>query len=87
MAISLKPDHLKRYKDIAQLFIKYGRSDMVPAGSNGLDGDGLIVQEPVVSKEAEEKASQFADDLEKMGPIYVKLGQVLSSRPDILPSP
>ncbi len=26
MSISLKPEHLKRYKDIAWLFMKYGRS-------------------------------------------------------------
>lgn len=30
-------------------------------------------------------AKQLADDLEEMGPAYVKLGQVLSSRPDLLP--
>src|SRR5437879_530051 len=32
-------------------------------------------------------ASQLAHDLEEMGPAYVKLGQVLSSRPDLLPPP
>ncbi len=30
---------------------------------------------------------QLADDLEAMGPTYVKLGQVLSGRPDLLPEP
>jgi ubiquinone biosynthesis protein len=30
-------------------------------------------------------AGQLAHDLEEMGPAYVKLGQVLSSRPDLLP--
>ncbi len=30
---------------------------------------------------------QLADDLEAMGPAYVKLGQVLSSRSDLLPEP
>jgi predicted unusual protein kinase regulating ubiquinone biosynthesis (AarF/ABC1/UbiB family) len=30
---------------------------------------------------------QLADDLEEMGPAFVKLGQVLSSRPDLLPQP
>jgi ubiquinone biosynthesis protein len=30
-------------------------------------------------------AEQLADDLEEMGPAFVKLGQVLSSRPDLLP--
>lgn len=29
--------------------------------------------------------SELADDLEAMGPTYVKLGQILSSRPDLLP--
>ena len=28
MSISLKPEHLKRYRDIAWLFMKYGRSDL-----------------------------------------------------------
>src|SRR3569832_236575 len=32
-------------------------------------------------------AEQLADDLESMGPAYVKLGQVLASRPDLLPAP
>jgi hypothetical protein len=27
MAVSLKPTHLKRYKDIAVLLVKHGRSD------------------------------------------------------------
>jgi hypothetical protein len=29
MAISLKAEHLKRYRDIARLFWKYGRSDLI----------------------------------------------------------
>ena len=29
MGLSLKPQHLKRYKDVAVLLMKYGRSDMV----------------------------------------------------------
>ena len=29
MGISLKPEHLKRYKDVAWLLVKYGRSDLV----------------------------------------------------------
>lgn len=35
MGISLKAEHLRRYKDIAALFIKYGRSDLIKAA--GLD--------------------------------------------------
>ena len=29
MALSLKPEYLKRYKDVALLLWKYGRSDLV----------------------------------------------------------
>jgi ubiquinone biosynthesis protein len=35
MSISLRPEHLKRYKDIAVLLMKYGRADLVR--SAGLD--------------------------------------------------
>lgn len=29
--------------------------------------------------------AELADDLEKMGPTFIKLGQMLSGRPDLLP--
>ena len=33
MVVSLKPERLRRYKDVAKLLIKYGRSDLLsPAG-------------------------------------------------------
>jgi ubiquinone biosynthesis protein len=80
MAISLRPEHLKRYRDIAQLLIKYGRSDLVKKAKL----DEALLEEPRPTEQAE-NADAFADDLERMGPTYVKLGQLLSSRPDLLP--
>ena len=82
----MKTEHLKRYKEILRLLWKYGRSDLVqqmqvdeeladdmkPAANNG-GGTGEATPE------------QLADDLEAMGPTFVKLGQVLSSRADLLP--
>jgi predicted unusual protein kinase regulating ubiquinone biosynthesis (AarF/ABC1/UbiB family) len=84
MRISLKPNHLKRYKDIALLLWKYGRSDLVR--QMGLD-EAVEPQtlKPAIAGEA--TPDQLADDLEAMGPTYVKLGQVLSSRADLLPEP
>src|SRR5690349_3547729 len=41
---------------------------------------------PAQNDESVVPADQLADDLEEMGPAFVKLGQVLSSRPDLLPA-
>ena len=39
MVVSLRPERLKRYKDVAMLLIKYGRSDLISAA--GLEGSVL----------------------------------------------
>jgi ubiquinone biosynthesis protein len=81
MGISLKPQHLKRYHQIAWLLAKYGRSDLVK--ETGLE-ETLTAEERVTAKEAT-KADELASDLEKLGPTFVKLGQLLSSRAELLP--
>jgi Predicted unusual protein kinase len=83
MGISLKPQHLKRYQQIAWLFVKYGRSDLVKEA--GLE-ETLTAEERISPKEAA-KADELALDLEKLGPTFVKLGQLLSTRVDLIPQP
>src|SRR4029077_3272216 len=69
---------------IAVLFWKYGRSDLVKQMAvEGAFQAGEIEQDGAVAA----KAEQLADDLEAMGPTYVKLGQILAGRPDLLPDP
>jgi ubiquinone biosynthesis protein len=82
MGISLRPEHLKRYRDMAGLLFKYGRSDLVR--SAGLEG---ALEEGVEqSPDQPAKAEELANDLERMGPTFIKLGQLLSTRPDLIPT-
>ena len=76
--------HAKRYKEICLLLLKYGRSDLASA----IDIDAALGGEQLPrASAAAAPPDQLADDLEAMGPTYIKLGQVLSSRPDLLPEP
>lgn len=78
--MKIDAQHLQRYKQLARLLWKYGRSDLVT--QMGIEDDGCP---PEASPGQEALPAQLADDLEAMGPTFVKVGQVLSSRPDLLP--
>ena len=69
---------LSRYRDIAWFLAKYGRADFLNSGSLQEAGDG----EPAGSAE---HAEGLARDLEALGPTFIKLGQLLSTRGDLLP--
>jgi ubiquinone biosynthesis protein len=84
MKLSLKPHHLKRYKDIALLLWKYGASDVAKEFANEADGDE---KPPLPAKTGQPTPEELADDLEKMGPTFIKFGQLLSGRADLLPEP
>lgn len=79
--MKILPDKLSRYAAVATLFLKYGRKNVSPTTPGALTTE---VPKPDADDEAPE---QLARDLEALGPTFVKLGQVLSSRPDLLPKP
>jgi ubiquinone biosynthesis protein len=85
MGISLKPEHLARYRDIARLLWKYGRSDLVRRA--GLDHELELEPGPGPADGTTPDAEALAAELEALGPTFIKLGQLLSTRADLLPLP
>jgi len=71
-----------RYRDLARLAWRHGRSDLLADVGLG----GFTFADETVPPGDPAKAEQLADDLEAMGPTFVKLGQLLSTRYDLLPS-
>ncbi|MFP3939202.1 MAG: ABC1 kinase family protein [Thermoanaerobaculia bacterium] len=84
MSFSLRPEHVRRYRDVARLLVKHGRSELVRAADMDLAwlGDEVSRWERL-----DGRPEELADDLEALGPTFVKLGQVLSARSDLLPPP
>ncbi|MCU1453862.1 MAG: hypothetical protein JWN46_2008 [Acidimicrobiales bacterium] len=82
MELSFKPRHLVRYREVASLLVRHGLP--VWRAGNGGDDAALTAEETADLDEAGEK---LAASLESMGPTFVKLGQMLSTRADLLPAP
>ncbi|HVX41197.1 MAG TPA: AarF/UbiB family protein [Gemmatimonadaceae bacterium] len=79
----LEPKYLPRLAATIGLFTRYGLADF--AKQQGLEG---IAHEPEPGEDfggSPERAIAFRKRLVELGPAYVKLGQVLSTRPDLLP--
>ena len=66
------------------LFWKYGHADLAREFASEAAGDEKA---PLPAKPGQPAPEELADDLEKMGPTFIKFGQLLSSRADLLPEP
>jgi len=84
----LSPAHLPRIAAIVGLFTRFGLRDVArQQGLIALVGDDETELPPEELAERHEQAIGFRKRLVELGPAYVKLGQVLSTRPDLLPEP
>ncbi|MDF2859078.1 MAG: hypothetical protein K0Q87_4929 [Neobacillus sp.] len=80
--------HIQRYRDIVYAFTRYGFGfvmkelgllDLLKLPKKDLDGEN----EKLKSRTTGERIRMFLEDL---GPTFVKIGQIASTRPDIIPA-
>lgn len=87
--VSRTYQHVNRYRQILTVLIKYGFGDLVDRLKIGqyLEiGLQLISRREPVTGEKLSRAERVRMILEELGPTFVKLGQVASTRPDLIPA-
>ncbi|HEU5183697.1 MAG TPA: AarF/UbiB family protein [Gemmatimonadaceae bacterium] len=82
----LSPRYLPRLSATVGLFTRYGLKDF--ATRQGIEGLAAEEAEELSSGNGDgviERARGFRKRLVELGPAYIKLGQILSTRPDLVP--
>ena len=79
--MGILPDQYDKYLRFFKFMYKYWNSDVFSYSEEEVAES----DEEDTSHEFDHTPEELTEDLKKMGPTYVKLGQLLSTRPDLLP--
>ncbi|REL24272.1 AarF/ABC1/UbiB kinase family protein [Rhodohalobacter sp. SW132] len=75
-------EKINQYRKLLSFVLKYRNSDLLEETSSNAMG---VAADNVEKDEYDQTPDELVEDLKSMGPTYVKLGQLLSTRPDLLP--
>lgn len=87
--VSKRYRHLRRYQQIIGIILKYGFENIIDAMNidhyieSGLQLIPFVKTHEKVEKFSRNQRIRMA--LEELGPTFIKMGQILSSRPDLIP--
>ncbi|MBZ9730987.1 AarF/ABC1/UbiB kinase family protein [Salegentibacter sp. JZCK2] len=82
--MSVLPDDLLRYQKFIGFMLKYWNSDLFAnTASQAMDETS---DKNNTQNTYDQSPDELVEDLKNMGPTYIKMGQLLSTRPDLLPN-
>src|SRR3954462_14193031 len=83
LSITKRVRNIARFRDIMSVLASHGFDEVVEQ----LDLEERAVIKTMITPRTEQKTrwQRIAQAMEELGPTFVKLGQILSTRPDVFP--